>query len=274
MFLIPATAQAEGISRQQADDILNELKQIRQLLQKQASQPARTNPTPARRPALKEAKVNLQNKIILGKKDAPVILIEVTDYQCPFCRKFHTEVFDTLKKEYIDTGKLLFINQDLPLGFHNNAMHAARAARCANDQGKYWDLRDAMIMNAKKLARDDITAYAKKLDLNTASLNKCIDSKDHQKEIDQDIADAGAAGISGTPTFIIAKNTPDKITGQVIVGIKPLEFFRTKIAELSSLDKKQAIGKNQQTKTKSSPASKNYRLNTESNELVLTGSGT
>jgi protein-disulfide isomerase len=274
LFFLTPTLSAEGISKQQADDILLELKQIRQLLENQTKQSVRAAAPAAAKQSQREVSFSLEGKIILGDKNAPVILVEFTDYQCSFCRKFHTEVFNQLKTDYIDTGKLAFINRDLPLGFHNNAMHAAQAAHCANKQDKYWELRDTMILNANKLSRDDISGYAEKLKLNVAKLNQCIDSNTHQKLIDNDIADAGTAGISGTPTFVFAKNTGgENITGQIVVGVKPLGFFEDMIAGLSSMDKKQVVGENRlnnnKSKEKNAPSSKNYRLDTGSNELVL-----
>ncbi len=77
----------------------------------------------------------------LGKPDAPLTLVEFTDYECPLCRAFHTETFGTLKTRYIDTGKLRFVSRDQPLPeYHPNAMEAAHAARCAGDQGRFWEM--------------------------------------------------------------------------------------------------------------------------------------
>ena len=71
-------------------------------------------------------------------------IVEYTDYQCPFCQRFHVAAFPELKRNYIDTGKVRFFSKDLPLDFHANAMRAAQAGRCAGEQGKFWELRDVM----------------------------------------------------------------------------------------------------------------------------------
>src|SRR6266704_1199611 len=120
---LPLGAQEQGISRQQADEILNELRQIRQLLEKQAKAPQPQGEQITR------AKVNLDGFAMLGSKDAPLTMVEFTDYQCPFCQRFHVTSFPDLKKEYIDTGKVRFFSRDMPLDFHANAMRAAEAAR-------------------------------------------------------------------------------------------------------------------------------------------------
>src|SRR5262245_20573757 len=106
-----APALGEGVSREQGDAIISELRQIRQLLERQqkgeAAQPA---PAPPERVRLK-----IGRETALGQKDAPLVMVEYTDYQCPFCNRFYTTTFPDLKKQYIDTGKVRFISRDYPL---------------------------------------------------------------------------------------------------------------------------------------------------------------
>jgi Trk K+ transport system NAD-binding subunit len=152
---LPLTAQVVqetgGITRQQAEDILKELRQIRQLLERP--------PVAARGPqeeAPARAKISdLTGVSMLGSKNAPLTIVEFTDYQCPFCQRFHVTAFPELKKAYIDTGKVRFFSKDMPLDFHPNAMRAAMAARCAGEQNKFWELRDTMGANPNSL--DHIT---------------------------------------------------------------------------------------------------------------------
>jgi protein-disulfide isomerase len=138
----------EGMTRDQADAILNELKSIHQLLLNSPATRAAAAPAPA---ALTSDKVKMSvgtGWYSMGRDDAPVTVVEFTDYQCPFCRKFESDSFTQLKKEYIDTGKVRFVSRDLPLDFHPNAPGAAMATRCAGDQGKFWELRNAMMLEA------------------------------------------------------------------------------------------------------------------------------
>src|ERR1017187_2441884 len=132
-LLLPLGAQDQGITRQQADEILNELRQIRQLLEKQNPKAAAPQPQEITR-----AKLNLEGFAMLGSKDAPITMVEFTDYQCPFCQRFHLSTFSDLKKNYIDTGKVRFYSRDMPLDFHPNALRAAQAARCGGEQGQFW----------------------------------------------------------------------------------------------------------------------------------------
>src|SRR5665213_2353557 len=137
-------AKDSGITRQQADDILSELKAIRQLLEKQYRPGA-----PGRLPPMPEipqtGKLRLEGGFSLGSNDAPVTIVEFTDYQCPFCRGFESTTFSEIRKKYIDTGKVRFVVRDLPLAeMHPDAMQAAEAAHCAGDQGQFWRMHDVL----------------------------------------------------------------------------------------------------------------------------------
>src|SRR5215471_6315867 len=124
----------EGMTRDQADAILNELKAIHQLLLTQQNVAA-AKAAPAAAPASDNVQMKMASGwYSIGRDDAPVTMVEFADYQCPFCRKFHAETFAELKKNYIDTGKVRYVSRDLPLDFHPNAPGAAVAARCAGEQ--------------------------------------------------------------------------------------------------------------------------------------------
>ena len=223
-------AEAQGISKNQADAILQELKQIRLLLQ----QMQRQNVTPAGGPTAPPAKVkmSLGDGVALGEETAPVTLVEFVDYQCPFCRKFETETFEQLKKDYIDSGKLRFVSCDLPLSMHPHAVEAAQAARCGGEQDKFWELRDVLISNGEKLSREAILDYAKALSLDMERFLQCFDSKKYLDEIQRDISEANGAGITGTPTFVLGKTTKDNIEGSRLDGAFPYNEFQARITDL------------------------------------------
>src|SRR5690242_17725374 len=122
-FLLPLSAADRGITHEQADQILDELKQIRQLLEKQAA----AAPQGGGQQQITKATINTEGAFTLGAKDAPVTMVEFTDFQCPYCQRFHVQTFTELKKNYIDTGKVRFVSRDMPLDFHPNAMQAAEA---------------------------------------------------------------------------------------------------------------------------------------------------
>jgi len=228
-LLLPLSAQQQndGISKQQADDILNELRLIRQLLEKQAQQrvqgPAPEQPV--------RAKVNLETAQMMGQKEAPMTIIEFTDYQCPFCQRFHVTTFAELKKNYIDTGKVRFYSRDLPLDFHPNAMRAAQAARCASEQKQFWTLREVMSSNPDKLDLDHIMGFASDLKMDLNAFRSCIASEKYKAQVQADVMEAMRIGASGTPAFVIGKSTPEGVDGELMLGAMPLPMFEEKMKQ-------------------------------------------
>jgi protein-disulfide isomerase len=229
---IPLAAQVptnvEGITRQQANDILNELRQIKQLLQQQLTAKAvpQEPPPPAR------AKVNLDGFQMLGSKNAPLTMVEFTDYQCPFCQRFHVASYPELKKQYIDTGKLRFYSRDLPLDIHSNALRAAEAARCAIEQGKYWQIRDVMGATPDKLDLEHLVGFATELKMDPAAFRACVTSDKFKTQIQADMMEAMKIGANGTPTFVIGKSTPEGVDGEVVMGALPFPVFDEKLKAL------------------------------------------
>jgi protein-disulfide isomerase len=233
---LPAAAQIaagesskdEGITRQQAEDILNELRQIRQLLEKLqakgSGQPGQEQPV--------RAKLNLNGFQMLGDKNAPLTVVEFTDYQCPFCRQFHVTTYAELKKDYIDAGKLRFYSRDLPLDFHANAMRAAEAARCAAEQGKFWQLRDIMGADPDKLEMSNLVEDAGGLKMDVAAFRSCVESEKYKNAIQTDVMEAMKIGATGTPTFVVGKSTADGVDGEVVLGALPYAMFDQKLKEI------------------------------------------
>ena len=232
-LLLPLGAQSatkdEGITRQQADEILKELRQIRQLLEQQ-----QVKAPPAREEQAARVKLNLEGFAMLGSKEAPLTIVEFTDYQCPFCQRFHTTAFPELKKNYIDTGKVRFYSRDLPLDFHSNAMRAAEAARCANDQGQFWKLRDVMGANPDQLDMNSLLADAADLKMNLDTFRACVESEKYKNAVQTDVMEAMKIGANGTPTFVIGKSTSDGVDGELVVGAQPYPMFDQKLKELGS----------------------------------------
>jgi len=217
-------AQEPGITRQQAEEILQELRQIRQLLEKQQQPPAGP---PAK------IKMNLEGAEMLGAKTAPVTLVEFTDYQCPFCQQFHTQTFADLKKNFIDTGKVRFYSRDLPLdSLHPNAMRAAEAGRCAADQGEFWKMRDVMGNHPDKLDLPSLLADAEFLKLDVRAFRVCLVEEKYKSEIQADLMEAMRIGADGTPAFVVGKSTEEGVDGDLLVGAQPYNIFNLKLRSL------------------------------------------
>jgi protein-disulfide isomerase len=219
-----AVKMPEGMTRDQADEILKELKAIHQLLDHQRAMPDHISP-----PSDKVLMNVVAGWYSLGRDDAPVTVVEFADYQCPFCRKFHSETFADLKKNYIDTGKIRFVSRDLPLDFHANASISAMAARCAGEQNKFWEMRDLMLVGDTDLSSAALFNYARQIDLDEVAFGSCVSANKYTDAIQKDIADAGALGIRGTPTFVVGKTAKDQIAGIRIAGAVPYSVFEAAI---------------------------------------------
>jgi protein-disulfide isomerase len=217
-----------GITHEQADQILQELRQIHQLLANNAAAP---RPQPAA-PAALNGKLNIAGLPFLGQPNAPLTMIEISDYQCPFCRAFHNGTFVELKKNWIDTGRLRFVSWDMPLAFHSNAAKAAQAARCAEGQNKFWEFRSLLIANSDKLSREDILSYVQQVpQLDLGRFKACIESDKFIDAIKKEVTEANGQGISGTPTFLIGEAQGDEVNGMILVGAKPYAEFDTILKE-------------------------------------------
>jgi protein-disulfide isomerase len=241
-----AVAKSNGISKEQADAIVSELKQIRQLLEKQQVQLARAMaPQPMAAP---DPPDRVQMRVgegwhSTGRADAPVTLVEFADYQCSFCKRFHTDAYAELKKNYIDSGKVRFVSRDLPLEFHPFALKAAEAVRCAGDQNKYWELRDALYSNAAPPNGDVIRKAAESLSLDMKGFQACLDSDKYKVDIEKDASDAAALNISGTPSFVLGKSSGDKLDGLVLLGALPYASFDSSIQQMLNANRSAPNGK-------------------------------
>lgn len=226
-----APAHAASMTREQGDAILKELRQIRQALEKQPppAQAAQLKPAPQQD---KTGKVNIDSTNALGKDNAPLTMVIFTDYQCPFCKRFETQTFTEIKKNWIDTGKLRYVVHDQPLDFHPYAMKAAEATRCAGEQGKFWELREKIVTNAEQLQREKLPDYAQQAGLDVGKFNACLDSGRHTEKIKAEITEASAQGITGTPSFIIGKSNGRMLEGALLVGAMPYVVFEQKLNEL------------------------------------------
>ena len=202
------------------------------------------NPAPTLPSQPSQVTASIDDDPVLGDKNAPVTIIEFSDYQCPFCRKFWTETFNQIRKDYIDTGKVKFVYRDFPLSsIHPAAEPAAEAANCVREKGgdeAYYKMHDKIFQESNKLdGGDPITGpvrgtaqfgatelkkWAKDLGYN---IDSCLDSGKYASEVQKDLADGQAAGGQGTPYFVI--------NGKPLSGAQPYSAFKQVIdAELAA----------------------------------------
>jgi len=180
------------------------------------------------------ARASLADAPALGRPDAPVTLVEFSDYQCPFCGRFFSATLSTLKRDYIDAGKVRYVFRDYPLDqIHPQARKAAEAAHCAGDQGKYWEMHDRLFQNQKALTPPQLSEHARTLGLDGAAFDTCLTSGKHAGRVQKGLEDGLAAGVQGTPGFVIARTKPgDSVEGTPIRGAQPVEVFRRLIDQL------------------------------------------
>jgi protein-disulfide isomerase len=149
-----------------------------------------------------------------GSKDAPITIVEFSDFQCPYCLR----VEPTLKQLVDRYGdRIRWVYRDYPLNFHPFAAKAAEAASCANDQGKFWEMHERIFTNQGKLGVEDLKGYSAALGLDKAAFDQCLDSGKYTEEWKKDLADGTKYGVSGTPAFFI--------NGRFVNGAAPVDKF-------------------------------------------------
>jgi protein-disulfide isomerase len=172
----------------------------------------------------------------MGAPDARLILVEFTDYQCPFCARHHRDTVPQLLEEYIKTGKLKYVLRDFPLeSIHPAAVKAAEAPHCAADGGKYWEMHERLFANPKALAPDDLMAHAQAVGLDSEAFKRCLESEKYALRVRQAQAEGERAGVRGTPTFFIGLTEPnsERITAVAALrGAQPFARFQAEIEKL------------------------------------------
>lgn len=158
---------------------------------------------------------------VLGEENAPVIFVEYGDYQCPFCGKFFKETESVLRENYIKTGKVKFIYRDFAF-LGPESLWAANAARCAAEQGKFWQYHDYLFNNQSgenqgAFSKNNLKSFASALGLDKEKFNTCLDSDKYLEEIKKETKAGGEAGVQGTPASFI--------NGKIYVGALPTATF-------------------------------------------------
>jgi protein-disulfide isomerase len=224
----PPPAPQAPLTQQQGEEMLRELRSIRMLLERL------TTPRPSSPPQPQIGRITNLKGYALGRPDAPLTMIEFTDLQCPFCRQFILTSFEDIRKNWIDTGKLRYISRDFPIAdLHAHALAAARAVRCAGDQGKFWEMRLSLLRNANVLSPPFIQKTAEDLKLDTKVFATCAASNMHDAEIQAEMEEGTRLGVGGTPTFVIGRTTPTGVEGPILVGALPYAQFDAKLKELA-----------------------------------------
>jgi protein-disulfide isomerase len=170
------------------------------------------------KPAGANPPVSVDDDPAWGPVDAPVTIVEFSDYQCPYCKQFYDQTLPQIKEAY--EGQLRFVYRDFPLvAIHPHAQKAAEASECADDQGRFWDYHDLLWANQQALDVASLKAYAAQLGLDTATFGDCLDSGKNAQEVQKDYSEGVSYGVPGTPTFFI--------NDLELLGAQPFSSFQT-----------------------------------------------
>lgn len=162
-----------------------------------------------------------------GDKDAPVTIIEWSDFECPFCGRFYSQTLGQIDEQYIKTGKVKLVYKDFPLSFHPQAQKSAEAAECAGEQDKFFEMHDLLFEKGVAGGVSSFKQFAGEIGLNQADFDKCLDSGAMAAEVQEDMKEGAAAGVRGTPGFLI--------NGKLVSGAQPFSVFQQAIeAELAN----------------------------------------
>lgn len=178
-------------------------------------------------------KVNLSGGSVLGDKNAKLAIVEFSDFQCPFCARFHKQTFPSIKKDYIDTGKLKYVLKDYPLGFHAKAFGAAVAARCAGEQNAYWDMKESLFENQRSLSDQLYIKLAKASKLDMKKFKTCLSSPEQKEKVEKSLREGQKLAVNGTPHFFIGKIENGQIVNaKRVAGAQPYSAFLRAIKPL------------------------------------------
>jgi protein-disulfide isomerase len=166
--------------------------------------------------------VSTDDDPVLGDEDAPITIVEFSDFECPFCSRFRADTFDQILADYGDEVQIVY--RDFPLTqIHPHAQQSAEAAECADDQGAFWDYHDLLFANQTALDTESLIGYAEELGLDVEEFTQCVESGEHTDEVLADLNEGRSYGVSGTPTFFI--------NGVRLVGAQPYAAFQQVIEQ-------------------------------------------
>lgn len=216
--IIVKSKEAVVSEKQVADLVKKALNEERLRIQREMAEEAKKREPGAR----KIEGVAVGSNPLKGNPEAKVLMVEFSDFQCPYSKRFYKQIFPQIEKEYIATGKVKAVYRDYPLSIHTQAKGAAAAARCAARQSKFWEMRDKL-SNSDTLDNESIKEYAQEVGLNSAKFNECLDTPEVTAEVEKEISEAEKIGVESTPSLFI--------NGRLIEGAYPFEVFKKIIEE-------------------------------------------
>lgn len=171
----------------------------------------------------------------LGKSEATIAIIEFSDYQCPFCVKHYKNVLPKLRESFIENGTVKYVMKDFPLAFHAHAKKASLAARCAGEQGHYWEMHNAIFEAHGQVSDQVIDEVSKQDKLDSQALKKCLADPVQLAKVESDIALGVKLGVNGTPSFLIGQIKDKQLVDyRRFDGVQSFETFASMIDGLKN----------------------------------------
>lgn len=189
-----------------------------------AAQPAAAQPAadpaqvPAEEPVYTRYDIPTDGFPSIGPQDAEIVIVEFSDYECPFCKRWYDQTYRPLMEAYPGQIRLVYRNLPLPELNHTNAVSAAEAALCAGDQESFWEFHDKLFSDEYGLGEEAYRQYAADLGLDVEAFDECLTSRRHKEFVEKDRQFSKELGVTGTPTFFI--------NGLAVVGAQPLQVFQ------------------------------------------------
>ncbi|MCH7568720.1 MAG: thioredoxin domain-containing protein [Nanoarchaeota archaeon] len=171
--------------------------------------------------------INIEGAYFKGNENAPVTIVEFSDFECPFCKGFYSDTLPLIEENYINKGKVKLVYMHFPLtNIHSNAQEAAEASECAGEQGKFWEMHDKIFENQEIMSVSNYKIWAKSFDLNSEEFDSCLDDGKYEDKVQEQLAYGSSLGVTGTPGFFI--------NGKPLSGAQPFSAFEQIIeAELA-----------------------------------------
>jgi protein-disulfide isomerase len=212
--------------------ILKELQEIKALLQARGTAAAAPSPRPT--PPL-PAELAIGGMPGKGRPDAPVVMVEFSDFECPFCARYARETYPEIQREYVEAGKLRYVFGHYPLErLHPSAQKASEAAACAETQGRFWEMHDRLFANPTALAPAALLEHGAAIGLDAARLRSCLEGGEMVAKVRVDLEAGSRAGITGTPAFFLgfpAASGKIRVV-QRIAGARPFAEWKTTLDAL------------------------------------------
>lgn len=232
LWCLPTVSHAED--KWVADEIFLQMSEMREQIQQLQVKVAGLEQQLGGQPSAAPVSLHGSENMSEGKAHAQIVIIEFSDYECPFCGKHYQTVLPKLRESYIDKGLVKYVMKDFPLEFHSHAKLASLSGRCAAEQKKFWPMHNLIFDEHGQVTEEFVANAASQLNLDITAFNKCLADPEQMEKIKQDITLGASLGINGTPAFLVGTiKNKQVINYKRLVGVQSFETFANIIDNLN-----------------------------------------